>query len=84
MSPRGSRHDGGLSPTRQLRSVWSRSGPRILSGAAGAFEKWDRVLGDDAIAAALIDRLLHHCHIVNIGGNSYRMWENQVWLQVAS
>ena len=24
-------------------------------------------------AAALIDRLLHHCHIVNIRGNSYRM-----------
>ena len=25
------------------------------------------------MAAALIDRLLHHCHIVNIRGNSYRM-----------
>jgi len=25
------------------------------------------------MAAALIDRLLHHCHVVNIRGNSYRM-----------
>ena len=25
------------------------------------------------MAAALLDRLLHHCHIVNIRGNSYRM-----------
>ncbi len=25
------------------------------------------------MAAALIDRLVHHCHIVNIRGNSYRM-----------
>ena len=25
------------------------------------------------MATALIDRLLHHCHIVNIRGNSYRM-----------
>lgn len=25
------------------------------------------------MAVALIDRLLHHCHIVNILGNSYRM-----------
>jgi hypothetical protein len=25
------------------------------------------------MAAALIDRLLHHCHIVNIRGNSFRM-----------
>lgn len=23
--------------------------------------------------SALIDRLVHHCHIVNIRGNSYRM-----------
>ena len=27
----------------------------------------------EVMAAALIDRLLHHCHIVNIRGNSYRM-----------
>ena len=25
------------------------------------------------MAAALIDRLMHHCHVVNIRGNSYRM-----------
>jgi hypothetical protein len=25
------------------------------------------------MAAALIDRVLHHCHLVNIRGNSYRM-----------
>jgi hypothetical protein len=25
------------------------------------------------MAAALIDRLVHHCHIVNIRGNSFRM-----------
>ena len=35
-------------------------------------------------AAALIDRLLHHCHIVNIRGNSYRMREHQHWLRTAS
>ena len=28
------------------------------------------------MAAALIDRLLHHCHLVNIRGNSYRMREH--------
>ena len=32
-------------------------------------------------SAALIDRLLYHCHIVNIRGNSYRMREHQeMWL----
>ncbi|MYC31788.1 MAG: transposase, partial [Chloroflexi bacterium] len=33
--------------------------------------------GDEVMAAALIDRLLHHCHIVNIRGNSYRMRAHQ-------
>ena len=32
------------------------------------------------MAAALIDRILHHCHIVNIRGNSYRMREHsELW-----
>ena len=31
------------------------------------------LLGDEVMAAALLDRLLHRCHIVNIRGNSYRM-----------
>ncbi len=33
-------------------------------------------MGDEVMAAALIDRLLHHCHIVNIRGSSYRMREH--------
>ena len=43
-----------------------------------------RARGDEIMAAALIDRLLHHCHIVNIRGNSYRMREHQHWLRTAS
>jgi hypothetical protein len=31
------------------------------------------IFGDEVMAAALIDRLLHHCHIVNVRGNSYRL-----------
>lgn len=30
-------------------------------------------MGDEVMAAALIDRLLHHCRIVNVRGNSYRL-----------
>ena len=37
------------------------------------FEEWGRILGDEVMAAALLDRLLHRCHIINIRGNSYRM-----------
>lgn len=42
------------------------------------------MLGDEVMAAALIDRLLHHCHIVTIRGNSYRMREHQRWLPSAA
>ena len=41
------------------------------------FEEWGEVFGDEVMAAALIDRVLHHCHIVNIRGNSYRMREHR-------
>lgn len=31
-------------------------------------------------AAALIDRLVHHCHLVTIRGNSYRMRQHsELW-----
>jgi hypothetical protein len=41
---------------------------------------WGEVLGDEVIAAAFIDRILHHCHIVNIRGNSYRMRQHtELW-----
>ena len=44
----------------------------VLTSNKG-FEEWGRILGDEVMAAALLDWLLHRCHIVNIRGNSYRM-----------
>jgi DNA replication protein DnaC len=38
------------------------------------FTQWAGTLADDAtLTAALLDRLLHHAHIVQISGASYRM-----------
>lgn len=35
---------------------------------------WPEILaGDEAMATALLDRLLHHCHALNIKGRSYRL-----------
>ena len=36
----------------------------VLTSNKG-FEEWGTILGDEVMAAALLDRLLHHCHIVN-------------------
>jgi IstB-like ATP binding protein len=35
-----------------------------------------RSFGDDVMASALLDRRVHHCHIVNSRGNSYRVREH--------
>jgi len=37
------------------------------------FVDWGELLGDAALAAAMIDRFLHHCHVLNLKGDSYRM-----------
>jgi DNA replication protein DnaC len=50
-----------------------------------SFEEWGTVFSDDVMAGALIDRLVHHCHIVNIRGNSYRMRQHsELWRSLNS
>ena len=36
------------------------------------FAKWGELFGDNMIANAILDRLLHHSHVINITGRSYR------------
>ena len=35
------------------------------------FSQWDEIFGDAIIANAIIDRILHHSHVVTIKGKSY-------------
>ena len=35
--------------------------------------QWGTVFGDDVLAAAILDRLLHHSHTLMIQGDSYRL-----------
>ena len=37
------------------------------------FNSWDDVFFDPVIANAILDRVLHHAHVVNITGKSYRL-----------
>ena len=36
------------------------------------FSRWGETLGDDVVAAATIDRLVHHAHVIALDGDSYR------------
>jgi DNA replication protein DnaC len=37
------------------------------------FGRWGEVFGDDVVAAAMIDRLVHHAEVVALKGDSYRL-----------
>ena len=37
------------------------------------FGKWHEIFNDVTLANAILDRLLHHAHIININGKSYRL-----------
>lgn len=42
------------------------------------FSQWNSVFGDNRLTAALIDRLVHHSHIVIFSGESYRLKQSMM------
>lgn len=38
-----------------------------------AFSRWGQVFGDQTIAAAMIDRIVHHAEVITLKGTSYRL-----------
>jgi DNA replication protein DnaC len=42
-------------------------------GSHRPFESWGRFLPEHTTAVSMLDRLLHHCHVVITNGDSYRM-----------
>ena len=40
-----------------------------------SFSDWGAMVGDEVLASAILDRLLHHADVISIAGQSYRMKE---------
>jgi DNA replication protein DnaC len=45
----------------------------ILVTSNKGVAEWGDYLSDPTLAAALLDRFLHHCHVLNISGESFRI-----------
>jgi DNA replication protein DnaC len=57
---------------RLVSSRYQRGSTLITSNKS--VKDWPEILaGDEAMATALLDRLLHRCHVINIKGRSYRL-----------
>jgi IstB-like ATP binding protein len=37
------------------------------------FSAWGEIFGDDAVAVAMVDRLIHHAELISLKGDSYRL-----------
>ena len=55
-----------------LVSARYEKGSIILTSNKG-FGEWGELLGDTVISSAILDRLLHHSHVLNIRGESCRL-----------
>ena len=73
---RGDRPISSNASDASLRVPRYERGSIILTSNKG-FGEWGELLGDSVIASAVLDRLLHHSHVLNIRGESYRLREKR-------
>ncbi|MET8249438.1 ATP-binding protein [Streptomyces sp. NPDC005202] len=45
----------------------------VIVTSSKPFGRWGEVFGDDTVAAAMIDRLVHYAEVISLKGDSYRM-----------
>jgi DNA replication protein DnaC len=58
----------------QLVNVRYETGPIIMTSNR-PFSKWAELMSDEAVATAMLDRLLHHAQVISLKADSYRMKE---------
>ena len=49
----------------------------IIITSNKTFDEWGNIFWDSILASAIIDRIVHHCHLILIKGDSYRMKEQE-------
>ena len=66
---------GGANLFFQLVNARYEKGATVLTSNRD-FKDWGAIFGDNVVAAALLDRLLHHAIVIEIEGHSYRLREH--------
>lgn len=46
-----------------------------------SFDRWDEIFQDSILTAAIVDRLAHKSHVIDMRGDSYRIEETKEWLK---
>jgi len=67
----------------QVISKRYEKGGSLIITSNKSFIEWDKIFGDEVLATAILDRLLHHATTFNIKGGSYMRSKKPTFSQLS-